>query len=88
MSVSQMFLRCAKQRATFPVYSGVNHIRCVSDCQSDNANIRPINNFVNRNPRNLERLRLKPTDHGWGMEWEGYAKSRSSNLPRRNYYYR
>lgn len=53
-----------------------------------NDSISPLKNFVNRNPHNLERLCYAIKDRGWGMEWEGYAKSLSSNFPRRNFYHR
>ncbi|XP_039260079.2 large ribosomal subunit protein uL18m-like [Styela clava] len=56
--------------------------------EKGNDAIKPMENFVNRNPRNLERLCYTIKDYGWGMEWGGYAKILSSNFPRRNYYHR
>jgi len=50
-----------------------------------NEDIKVKEVFVNRNPRNLERLSLAPKDRGWG---NGLAYTPGSNFPNREYYHR
>nr|CAB3263962.1 39S ribosomal protein L18, mitochondrial-like [Phallusia mammillata] len=50
-----------------------------------NAQISPLKSFINRNPRNLERLARGHKDLGWGRGAHGKD---AANLPTRTYYHR
>jgi len=50
-----------------------------------NEDIKVKKTFINRNPRNLERLSLAPMDRGWG---NGVPYNSGSNFPCRAYYHR
>lgn len=51
---------------------------------TNNQQIVPLANFVNKNPRNLERLAIAEKDQGWGNG----TSHESTNHPSRSYYHR
>jgi len=63
----------------FPTYSQKK-----SEINS-NQEIVPLKTFINRNPRNLERLALANKDVGWGLAG---GNPTAQDYPRRNYYHR
>ncbi|XP_076816459.1 large ribosomal subunit protein uL18m-like [Clavelina lepadiformis] len=52
--------------------------------EETNLNVNLVKTFINRNPRNLERLALAHKDIGWGRGRHHV----STNFPKREYYHR
>ena len=69
-----------------PVLSrALSSVEQPSESPIANEDIKVKKVFVNRNPRNLERLSLAPKDRGWG---NGLTYTPGSNFPNREYYHR